>query len=187
MVPSCKRPTFRGRQASPPDSQLSGLRRSVISCTRTRCSRSGEEEREPVLRLAANFALQTCCLGTATNLKSKSMTASRCNASWCPAASPATCRWAIRVFSDRLGKLSTPPANRGGRRISKGFVVRHTDLTDVLDPQPGSPLPAGVACHGVPTGMPRTAAAFTFAAHPGWLRFFAALAAGRPSDPTVQV
>lgn len=58
---------------------------------------------------------------------------------------------------------------RGGRRISKGYVVRQTDFTDVLDPQLGSPLPAGVTCHGVPTGMPPTAAAFTFAAHPGLL------------------
>lgn len=58
---------------------------------------------------------------------------------------------------------------RGRRRVSKGFVVRPTDLSDVLDLQLGAPLPEGVSCIGVPSGMPSNAAAFAFAAHPGLL------------------
>lgn len=56
---------------------------------------------------------------------------------------------------------------RGGRRKSKGYVVRPTDLSDVLDPQPGEQQPDGVTFMRVPSGLPPTAAAFAFAAHPG--------------------
>lgn len=56
---------------------------------------------------------------------------------------------------------------RGGRRRAKGFVVRPTDLSGLMDLQPGPAQPPGVTYLGVPSGMPPTAAAFSFAAHPG--------------------
>jgi hypothetical protein len=55
---------------------------------------------------------------------------------------------------------------RKGKRRAKGLVIRPVDLSDVVDLQPDGQYP-GIACLGVPSGMPPTAAAYSFAAHPG--------------------
>ena len=56
---------------------------------------------------------------------------------------------------------------RKGKRRVKGLTVRPVDLSDVVDLSEVDLQHPGIACHGVSSGMPPTAAAYSFAAHPG--------------------